>query len=280
MQDFAGKVAVVTGAASGIGLALSRALARAGAHVVLTDVDAARVAEAAAHIVAEGGAARAERVDVTDAAAVHAVMQSVVVREGRIDYVFNNAGLGLGGEVREMDALHWERIVAVNLWGVIHGVQAAYPLLVRQRSGHLVNIASAAGLLPLPLGVAYAMTKHAVVGLSLSLRQEAEALGVRVTVVCPGFVQTEIFASAILGGPTVRWMVGRMPIQLYPVDLAAQRILAGVARNRAKVVFPLHAHVLVWTSRFAPWLMNLFMQRTLREHRSGALSAPPAAGDR
>jgi len=115
----------------------------------------------------------------------------------------NNAGIGVGGEASELTLAHWERVIDVNLRGVIHGVHAAYPVMIAQRSGHIVNTASLAGLMPSPWLTPYAMTKHAVVGLTLSLRAKAAAHGVRVTAVCPGVVDTRTSSGASTATP--RW---------------------------------------------------------------------------
>jgi short-subunit dehydrogenase len=116
--------------------------------------------------------------------------------------MLNNAGIALGGEVRDMDLEHWRRILDVNLWGVIHGTTAAYQVMVKQGFGHIVNTASLGGLIPEPMATAYATTKHAVVGLSTSLRAEAAELRVKVSVVCPGFVQTRTFIVALSAQPS------------------------------------------------------------------------------
>ena len=129
---------------------------------------------------------RAERVDVTDAVAVQRLVDGTVAREGRLDLLFNNAGIAVFADARDTSLEDWNRLIDVNLRGVVHGVAAAYPLMVRQGSGHIVNTASAAGLLPSPANIAYAATKHAVVGLSLTLRAEAVHHGVGVSVICPG----------------------------------------------------------------------------------------------
>jgi NAD(P)-dependent dehydrogenase (short-subunit alcohol dehydrogenase family) len=126
---------------------------------------------------------------------VQELVDETVRDYGRLDYMFNNAGIGMGGEVRDMDLEHWRRVLEVNLWGVTCGTSAAYEEMVRQGFGHIVNTASLAGLIPLPMVAAYCATKHAVVGLSASLRAEAAALGIKVSVVCPGFVETGIFRS-------------------------------------------------------------------------------------
>ncbi len=276
MSDFAGQVAIVTGGASGIGRALCEALAREGARVVVADRNQEGARAVAERIAKEGGAARAEALDVADALAVKKVVEETAAREGRLDLLFNNAGIAIGGELRDMTAEHWRRIVDVNLWGVVHGIRAAYPLMVQQGSGHIVSTASGAGLVPSPLSAAYAMTKHAVVGLSTSLRAEAAALGVRVSVVCPGFVDTAIFDSAETagGGPSAREITARAPVRLYPAPDAARRILRGVRRNEAVIVFPFHMKALLWMTRLAPWLTRRLGARGVAEYRKRGEQPP------
>ena len=141
------------------------------------------------------GSASSVYLDVADALGFEQAVSAVHADRGRLDLLFNNAGIGVGGPVEELSLAHWERTLDVNLRGVIHGVRAAYPLMLAQRSGHIVNTGSLAGLLPFPMGTPYAASKHAVVGLSLSLRVEARAYGVRVSVVCPGVIDTPILDS-------------------------------------------------------------------------------------
>jgi len=185
------RVAIVTGAASGIGRALAGALVTRGDTVVVVDIDGAGAERAAGELARRGpGTATPAVVDVRDAGTVQALVDQVRDRHGRLDVMVNNAGIGVGGEASELTLAHWERVIDVNLRGVVHGVHAAYPVMIAQRSGHIVNTASLAGLVPSPWLTPYAMTKHAVVGLSLSLRAEAAAHGVRVTAVCPGVVDT------------------------------------------------------------------------------------------
>jgi NAD(P)-dependent dehydrogenase (short-subunit alcohol dehydrogenase family) len=268
MSTFAGRVAFVTGAASGIGRAVAEALAREGAVVSLADRDEAGVRAAAQGIGAAGGKAHAERLDVVDGAAVRAAIEGAAAREGRLDLVFNNAGISVSGEVLAMEEEHWRRIVDVNLWGVIHGVRAAYPLMVRQRSGHIVNTASLAGLLPAPLSAAYGATKHAVVGLSRSLRLEAAGRGVKVSVVCPGYVGTGILRNGVDLQGRAAESIERTGLRPYPVEKAARRILRGVARNEETIVFPLHAHAARWIARLAPWFIERRVAGEMAEHRA------------
>jgi len=117
---------------------------------------------------------------------------------GRLDYQFNNAGIAIGGDARDLTLDQWRRVLDVDLYGVLYGTLAAYPIMVNQGFGHIVNTSSAAGLLPTPLNAPYCTAKHAVVGLSLSLRAEGADLGVKVSAVCPGYVRTPIFGNAVV----------------------------------------------------------------------------------
>jgi NAD(P)-dependent dehydrogenase (short-subunit alcohol dehydrogenase family) len=266
---FEGKVAIVTGAASGIGRALSAALVARGASVVLADIDETRAAEAAASLHAgPPGRASAAALDVRDPRAVADLIDRTVMDHGHLDLMFNNAGIGVGGEVANMTLAHFDRAMDVNLRGVLNGVMAAYPVMSRQGRGHIVNTASVAGLLPSPGLAPYAMTKHAVVGLSLSLRPEAQSRGVRVSVVCPGVIDTPILDK---GNPPDLPSVGdlsdgrqaleRALGKAYPPELLARDVLAGVARNRPIIVAPHHARRAWIVYRMAPSLTMAFVSR-------------------
>lgn len=196
-MTFAGKQALVTGAGSGIGAALCRALVAAGAEVMCTDVDGEAAGRTASGL---GPAARAARLDVTDADAVQGAVDEVVQRAGRLDLMFNNAGIVWGGDTELLTLEQWNAIIDVNIRGVVHGVAAAYPLMVRQGHGHIVNTASMAGLTAAGQVTSYVMTKHAVVGLSMALRSEAAARGVGVLAVCPAAVETPILDKGSVGG--------------------------------------------------------------------------------
>jgi len=273
---FDGQVAIVTGAASGIGRALSTALARRGATVVLADIDEAGVKAAADELAAVTAAAvSGVALDVADAGAVAELIGRVADDHGHLDLLFNNAGVGVWGDVADLTLAHWNRAIDVNLKGVVHGVVAAYPLMVRQGRGHIVNTASLAGLVPGPLLTPYAMTKHAVVGLSTGLRVEAAAHGVRVSVVCPGVIETPLLdkgnppdlpATGPL--PDGRKMLTRSMGRPYPAASLADDVLAGVARNRAFIVTPRHARAAWALYRLSPELvvrsLPPLLRRTLR----------------
>jgi NAD(P)-dependent dehydrogenase (short-subunit alcohol dehydrogenase family) len=199
MGQLAGKVAVVTGAGSGIGRATAQRLAREGAVVHAVDVGADAVAACAAEISGAGGVVTAHVVDVTDAAAVSALADAVYAASARVDVLFNNAGIGAAGPTEEIPLAVWRAIVEVNIMGVVHGVHAFGPRMLAQNGGgHIVNTASAAGLTPVPQLVAYATSKHAVVGLSESLNAEWSPRGVHVTALCPGIINTPITRASTL----------------------------------------------------------------------------------
>lgn len=199
MDDFAGKVAVVTGAASGIGLALARRCAEEGMRVALADVEAGPLEEAAAELAGAHGEDRVLAVptDVRDEAAVAALADAVFDRFGTAHLVCNNAGVGVGGLTWTVPADRWRWIVDVNLLGVAHGIRAFVPRLIEQGEGHVVNTASAAGLVTGPGMAPYFATKHAVVALSESLYFDLQLVGapVGVSVLCPEWVRTRIAES-------------------------------------------------------------------------------------
>ncbi|ASR38461.1 short-chain dehydrogenase [Prauserella marina] len=270
-----GKVAIVTGGASGIGKALCTALAARGVNVVVADLDAE-----AAGSVARGlrGSAFGRGVDVTSASSVDDLVNSTAEEHGRLDFLFNNAGIGMGGDAEELVVAHWDRTIDVNLRGVVHGVCAAYPLMVRQGFGHIVNVASVGGLIPEPLATPYAASKFGVVGLSLSLRAEAADRGVSVSVVCPGVIETPIYERGIPGDlPAIpstevtdvraaflRTAGGRM----YPAAALAEDVLRGLARDKAVIVAPRRARMQWLAARFAPnFTLRAAQAITKRERR-------------
>ncbi len=252
-DGFSGRTALVTGGASGIGAALTRALVAAGARVYCTDLDgaaAARVADTATGPGTASGAA----LDVTDAPAVQEAVDGVIADAGRLDVLFNNAGILFGGPTELLTLAQWNAIIDVNLRGVVHGVAAAYPHMIAARRGQIVNMASLAGLVPGGLLTSYIATKHAVVGLSLGLRAEALAHGVGVTVVCPGVVETPILDKGAVGGFEGRefFLGGGGAKEAYPADRLAQDVLSGVSRNHAMVVAPGNARVAWRIARMSP----------------------------
>jgi NAD(P)-dependent dehydrogenase (short-subunit alcohol dehydrogenase family) len=272
-----GDVAVVTGGGSGIGVALGRALVRRGCDVVLADLDAPAAVAAADLLTAEGpGTAVASPLDVADASAVQGLIEATAARHGRLDWLFNNAGIGLGGEPEELTLAHWERCIDVNLRGVLHGCHAVYPIMKAQGFGRIVNTASMAGLGPGPGHAApYNTTKFAVVGLSLSLRSAGAAFGVGVHVVCPGAIETPLLDKLDVPGlvtpPSgrldVRAFMRATGMKTYPADRLAEDVLRGVRRNRAVIVAPWQARVAWRVLRLSPRLGDALGKRVTRTWR-------------
>ena len=267
-MSFQNKVALVTGGASGIGRALCEELARGGALAVVSDINLEGAEAVAAAIAAGGGRAVAARLDVTRAEDVGRLVEDTVREQGRLDYMFNNAGIGVGGEVRDLSLDHWRQAIDINLWGVIYGTSAAYQAMLRQGSGHIVNTASAAGLVGEPGLTAYSLTKSAVITLSTALRAEAEDTGVRVSVVCPGFVDTAIYENAIGVKIDKDEFLAKLPVRLVSAPDAARAILRGVERNQAIIVFPFYARLLWWLTRIHPGALRRFHRKTLANLRA------------
>jgi NAD(P)-dependent dehydrogenase (short-subunit alcohol dehydrogenase family) len=267
LRIFEGAVAIITGGASGIGRALAEALARRGAEVVLADLQGELAQEVASGICSSGERATAKEVDVTDFSAVETLVRETFTRTGRLDYMFNNAGIAIGGEVQHYKIEDWNRIIDVNLRGVINGVQAAYQVMFKQGFGHIVNTSSMAGLGPVPFVVGYATTKYAVVGLSTALRTESVAAGIRISVICPGVIQTPI-----LNGGKYGKMVGGIPLgiikqmfeRLKPMssDLFARKVLKAIAKNKAVIVVPARWKWFWWMNRFSPSLVMFLSHRS------------------
>ncbi len=251
------QIAVVTGGASGIGRAIATALVLRGDTVVVADLDKERAETVAEHL-SEHGDATAAPLDVTDAEAVAALYGSVRERHGRLDLVFNNAGIAVGGMTEELTLDHWNKTIDVNLRGVVHGVHAAYPIMLEQGHGHILNTASLAGLVPAPMMLPYTATKHAVVGMSLALRAEAASRGVRVSVICPGFVDTPLLDNAnpdlpsTAAGTNAREFAVQVQRRLYTADALARDVLRGVEKNQAVIVAPASARVAWRGVRLSP----------------------------
>jgi NAD(P)-dependent dehydrogenase (short-subunit alcohol dehydrogenase family) len=193
MRDLAGKVAVITGAASGIGRALAGRCAAEGMRLALADIEAPALERTAAELRAGGAEVLAVRTDVSCWEDMAALARSVSDAFGAAHLVCNNAGVAVCGTLWETRLADWRWVLGVNLWGVIHGVRAFTPMLLAQKEGHIVNTASIQGLITHhPLSASYQTSKHAVLGLSEQLHYELAGTGVGVSVLCPGWVRTQI----------------------------------------------------------------------------------------
>ena len=194
MDQLRDKVAVVTGAASGIGLAVCRKAAAEGMRVVMADIEEQALKTAADDLAGEGAAVLPVATDVSEATAVEALRDAAVRRFGTVHLLHNNAGVSASGPLWTVPEADWRWVLGVNLWGVVHGIRAFLPLLLDQKEGHVVNTGSLAGLLTPPFMGVYTATKHAVVAISETLHKDLQVSGspVGVSVLCPGFVRTGI----------------------------------------------------------------------------------------
>ena len=279
-SSVAGKVAFVTGGASGIGAALVAELVGGGAEVWVADRQVGPARELAGRLSGGNGKAHAVELDVRDFSGFERVIAEAVRQSGRIDYLFNNAGIAVGGEVDSYTLEDWTDVFDVNLRGVAHGIQAVYPVMIRQRSGHIVNTASMAGLLPSPASVSYTATKHAVVGLSIALRLEAERHGVKVSVLCPGAIRTPILTGGEYGRMAKTGVSDEQLLESWerarpmPPERFAERVLRAVLRNDALIIEPAWWKALWYLDRLSPALSRRVGKLALKRIRETAAAAP------
>jgi NAD(P)-dependent dehydrogenase (short-subunit alcohol dehydrogenase family) len=269
LRVFDGGVALVTGGASGIGAALGRELARRGGVVVLADRDGEDARAEAGRIASAGGRAEAATVDVRDAAAVEALVAAVFARHGRLDFLFNNAGIAVGGAAGDLTLEDWREAIDVNLMGAVHGVRSAWPRMIGQGFGHVVNTASILAFLATPMAAPYGATKAGVVALSRALRVEGKDHGLRASALCPGLVRTPILDGGARHGRLERFLDPdarrRLWERLRPMepDAFARRALDDVARDRAVIVHPSWWRVLRFLDGVLPSLVDAFTRREI-----------------
>ncbi|GBE65438.1 short-chain dehydrogenase [Mycobacterium sp. MFM001] len=272
-SSVSGKVAFVTGGASGIGAALATRLVDGGAEVWIADRQIGPAQELAQRLSSGGGRAHAIELDVREYASVERAVGDVVQQSGRIDYLFNNAGIGVAGEVDSYTLDDWNDVFDVNLRGVVHGIHAVYPIMIRQRSGHIVNTASMAGLVTTAGQAGYTATKHAVVAISKTLRIEAERHGVQVSVLCPGVIRTPILTGGRYGRTEKAGLsddeILRRWEQLRPMapEKFAERALRAVLRNDAIIVVPAWWKTFWYLERLSPSLSMRLARVTLERLR-------------
>ena len=248
MRDYAGKLAVITGAGSGIGRALALELAGRGAVLALSDVDQTAAARTAEQCRATGATARSWQLDVADRDAVFAHAQDVVEALGQVHLVVNNAGVALHGLVQELDHQDMRWLMEINLWGVVHGTQAFLPHLIASGDGQLANLSSVFGLIAVPRQAAYNAAKFAVRGFTEALHQEMRLEGLPVAVSCihPGGVRTAIAQHARVTPSTDKAELERVFTGLARTspEQAARTIVRGLERDRARILVGPDAWVL------------------------------------
>ncbi len=235
MKDLFGKVALVTGAGSGIGRAISLTLAGEGVDVVIADVNEDGLMDTAKRIRSLGRKALPVRTDISKQEEVEELCGKALEEFGRVDILVNNAGVAIYAELKDTNIADWERIMGVNLWGSVYTLNYLLPQMIERKSGHIVNLSSWGGLVGMPANGAYAVTKFGIVGMSEVLRIELRRFNIGVTVVCPGVVRTNIFNALQLKGysSSIRNVPGFLGIT---PEFLSVRIVRAVKKNRAMVV--------------------------------------------
>jgi NAD(P)-dependent dehydrogenase (short-subunit alcohol dehydrogenase family) len=290
MKSFAGKVAAITGAASGMGRSLSIALARRGCEVAISDVDEVGLAETARLAKAASSVrVTAKRVDVSDESAVRSWAQLVASEHGRCNLVFNNAGIAYVATIEGGDPAEFERIIDIDFWGVVHGTRAFLPFLRASGDGHVINTSSVFGLIAFPGNGSYNAAKFAVRGFTEALRIELEMSGAPVSATCvhPGGIKTNIARAskvhpsmADLGIDDLEEARNRFERGFrVSADDAAETILRGVQKNARRVLIGVDAHVIDLMQRIVPGRYHGLLVHVSRRVLGGRASASrqPAA---
>jgi NADP-dependent 3-hydroxy acid dehydrogenase YdfG len=254
VSSFEGKVAVITGAGSGIGRALAVNLATKGAKLALSDIDTDGLAETVRQTQALGANVKSDRLDVAEREAVLAYADAVIAHFGTVNQVYNNAGIAYNGDVVKSEFKDIERIIDVDFWGVVNGTKAFLPHVIASGDGHIVNISSVFGLIAVPGQSAYNAAKFAVRGFTEALRQEmlVGKYPVKVTCVHPGGIKTAVARNAtVADGEDLqtfaeffdKWLARHSP------EMAAATIVDGVAKGHARVVVGWDAKAFDWLAR-------------------------------
>lgn len=252
MDYFKDKISIVTGGASGIGRAYCHELGRRGAVVMVTDINAGGAEKVAEEVNSAGGKAEAAHLDVTKADDVKKIVEDTASKHGRLDFMFNNAGIVVVGELRYTLLEDWHKLIDVNLMGVVHGIHAAYPLMIKQGHGHIVNTASCSGYAPVPMFPAYGAIKHAIVGISAKAAVEGAGLGVKVSAVCPSVVATPVIGYLTYRGPRREGTPGPNPTSMITPEECATLALEGVEREKVIIPIGKEGKLYYYLYRFLP----------------------------
>lgn len=266
LKNLRGKKALVTGAASGIGRAITLALAREGVHLYLLDIDDAGLAQVTADASAHGVEAIGARCDLMDREQITAALAQLRNHWGALDLLVNNAGVAYYGPTQNMTQAQWDWVMGVNLLAPIQITHELLPLLLEQPEAHILNVCSVGGLIAGGRFCAYNVSKFGLVGFCEALRAEFGRSGIGVTAFCPGFVPTNMFRNAQSGRPD-----GSVPVPPRWICTDKKRVasaaIKAIRRNRRMVILSPAGHLAVNLKRFAPWLVDVLNQVTWTRKR-------------
>lgn len=265
MPGFENKTVIVTGGAAGIGRGIVEVLAAQGAIVYAADINEEglqAVAKAAETIIPV-------KLDVTQQQDFQQAIDQVLAEHGHLDILINNAGVGLAGDFNDTTIADLERITNINYWSVIYGTKLAYAQMIKQGHGHIVNVSSSGGAMPVPNQAMYSGIKHAVLGLSHSLREEAAHYGVKVSAVLPGMVQSDMWETAVnIKDYSLKKSMENTGLKPVTAHEAAEAILKGINANDRSIIFPRINKLVLCLYRLMPGLMTKFMVSPLAKPAS------------
>ena len=284
MKDFSGKVAVITGAASGIGQALALELAKRGSVLALADRDMAGLTNTQQLVIDLGATCSLHALDVADRAAVEAFALDVVAQHGGVHLLFNNAGVTLIDSISNLKYDDFEWLMNINFWGVVYGTKAFLPHLRKADEAHIVNISSLFGLLSLPLQGAYNASKYAVRGFTEALKMELAGSSVAVSSVHPGGIKTAIAANArvsqeSLAMPKEKLLADFSAVAKTTPEKAAQVIIRGIEKKRRRILVGSDAKFMDWVVRLFPGSYEKFLglEKSVLVKRKADSAALPSA---
>lgn len=267
IRIFEGATVLITGGASGIGRSLAFELAELKARIIVVD----RNNDAGRALVEEmkqrGFEVEFNHVEMTATHEVEQLFKEVVQKYKAIDYVFNCAGIFMAGEIRDTPIENWKKVIDNNIWAVYNATHFSYQAMLPFRKGHIINLASAAGLFPVPIMGIYGSSKFAIVGLSHELRSEAKSFGIKVSVVCPTVVNTPLYDTAIYNKVNKEKALKARDTLQTP-DAAARKIIKGVVKNRATIQTAFSTKLGWWLYRFAPSMYAVSARKVINGYRN------------
>jgi len=261
--EIQGSKALITGAAGGIGRATAIAMARSGARLFLTDINQKGLEETSHMISRDGGeVCKFKAFDISKYEDVKAFSDEIHRDFGPLDILVNVAGIALFAQLEDMSHDHWKKVIAVNLWGVIHGIECFVPEMIRARRGHVVSVSSTAGIIGLPWHAVYAGTKHALVGISEVLRYDLKKHNIGVSVICPGAVKTGLVDTVeILADKGAVDKVRSMFLKVaIPPEKVAKQIIKVIKKRKFLLITSLDIKILFFLKRYVSPLYHIIMR--------------------